>query len=39
MFYGTAIGHIPSKFTVPVGVEAEMDAATGMLRLLEPAVA
>lgn len=38
MFYGTAIGHIAGKFTVPVGVEAEMDASSGMLRLLEPAV-
>lgn len=39
MFYGTAIGHITAKFTVPVGIEAEMDAGAGMLRLLEPAVA
>ena len=39
MFYGTAIGHITAKFTVPVGIEAEMDAEAGLLRLLEPAVA
>ena len=39
MFYGTAIGHIAGKFTIPLGIEAEMDATTGMLRLLEPAVA
>ena len=38
-FYGSMIGHITDKFTVPVGVEAEMDAAKGTIRLLEPAVA
>lgn len=37
-FYGSMIGHINDKFTVPVGVEAEIDAATGVIRLLEPAV-
>src|SRR5690606_24841555 len=37
-FYGSMIGHIADKFTVPVGVEAEMDAAAGTIRLLEPAV-
>lgn len=37
-FYGSMIGHITDKFTVPVGVEAEIDAATGVIRLLEPAV-
>jgi muramoyltetrapeptide carboxypeptidase len=37
-FYGTAIGHVTDKFTVPVGAYAEMDAGTGTLRLLEAAV-
>lgn len=37
-FYGTAIGHVANKFTLPVGVLAEMDANTGTIRLLEPAV-
>ena len=38
-FYGTMIGHITDKFTVPVGVEAEMDATAGTIRLLESPVA
>lgn len=38
VFYGSAIGHIRDKFTVPVGIEAEMDAAAGTIRLLGPAV-
>ena len=37
-FYGTAIGHITDKFTVPVGAYAEMDADSGMIRLLESGV-
>jgi muramoyltetrapeptide carboxypeptidase len=32
------IGHIENKFTVPVGVRAEIDATRGSIRLLEPAV-
>ena len=32
------IGHIKDKFTVPVGLEAEIDAGKGTIRLLEPAV-
>lgn len=36
---GAMIGHISDKFTVPVGVEAEIDAARGTITLLEPAVA
>lgn len=39
VFYGTMIGHITDKFTVPIGVEAEMDASSGTIRLLESAVA
>lgn len=37
-YQGAMIGHIPEKFTVPVGLEAEMDASAGTFRLLEPAV-
>jgi muramoyltetrapeptide carboxypeptidase len=37
-FYGSMIGHIENKFTLPIGIEAEMDAGTGMIRLAEPAV-
>jgi len=37
-WYGSMIGHIRDKFTVPVGVEAEIDADAGTIRLLEPAV-
>lgn len=38
-FYGSMIGHIENKFTLPVGIEAEMDAGIGMIKLSEPAVA
>ncbi|MGM9506873.1 S66 peptidase family protein [Larkinella sp. GY13] len=37
-YSGAMIGHITHKFTVPLGIEAEMDANTGTIRLLEPAV-
>lgn len=37
-FYGSMIGHIEDKFTVPLGIQAEMDADTGQIKLLEPAV-
>lgn len=37
-FRGAMIGHIRDKFTVPVGIRAEMDADAGTIRLLEPAV-
>jgi muramoyltetrapeptide carboxypeptidase len=37
-WYGSMIGHIENKFTVPVGVEAEIDAEAGTIRLLEAAV-
>ena len=37
-WYGAMIGHIENKFTMPVGVEAEIDADNGTIRLLEPAV-
>jgi muramoyltetrapeptide carboxypeptidase len=37
-WYGSMIGHIKHYFTVPLGIEAEIDAAAGTIRLLEPAV-
>jgi len=37
-WYGSMIGHIADKFTVPLGVRAEIDADAGTIRLLEPAV-
>ncbi len=37
-WHGSMIGHISDKFTVPVGSRAEINAATGSIRLLEPAV-
>ncbi len=37
-FYGAMVGHIERQFTLPIGIEAEIDADTGRIRLLEPAV-
>jgi muramoyltetrapeptide carboxypeptidase len=37
-WFGSMIGHISMKFTVPVGVEAQVDAAKGTIQLLVPAV-
>jgi muramoyltetrapeptide carboxypeptidase len=37
-WYGSMIGHIADKFTVPLGVNAEIDADAGTIKLLEPAV-
>lgn len=37
-FDGSMIGHIDQQFTLPLGVEAEIDADAGSIRLLEPAV-
>lgn len=37
-FQGAMIGHIDNQFTLPIGVEAEIDAAKGSIRLLEPGV-
>ncbi|MBO0929830.1 S66 peptidase family protein [Fibrella aquatilis] len=37
-FSGAMIGHITDKFTVPVGLGAEIDAGRGTIRLLESAV-
>jgi muramoyltetrapeptide carboxypeptidase len=37
-YEGAMIGHQERQFTVPVGLEAELDADAGTLRMLEPAV-
>jgi len=39
VFQGAMIGHIPNQFSIPVGVQAEIDAEAGTIRILEPAVA
>ncbi len=35
---GAMIGHIDDQLTLPLGVQAEIDAGAGTIRLLEPAV-
>jgi len=37
-FHGSMIGHIKDKFTVPLGIEVEIDATRGTIAMLEPAV-
>jgi muramoyltetrapeptide carboxypeptidase len=37
-YEGAMIGHQDRQFTVPVGVEVEMDATAGTITMLEPAV-
>jgi len=37
-WYGSMIGHIKDKFTVPLGIEAEIDADVGTIKLLESPV-
>jgi muramoyltetrapeptide carboxypeptidase len=37
-WYGSMIGHIKDKFTLPVGVDVEIDANQGSIHLLESAV-
>jgi len=37
-FAGSMIGHIENKFTVPLGIEVEIDAGPGTVRMLESAV-
>lgn len=39
VYRGAQFGHVKRKFTLPLGVPAEIDADAGTLRLLEPAVA
>jgi muramoyltetrapeptide carboxypeptidase len=36
--HGFPIGHIREQWTLPIGVQAALDATTGSLSLLEPAV-
>jgi muramoyltetrapeptide carboxypeptidase len=38
VWYGSMIGHIPDMFTLPLGIPAEINSATGTIRLLENAV-
>lgn len=38
VFWGSMIGHIKHKFTTPVGLEAQIDADLGTIRLLSAAV-
>ena len=38
VFRGAQFGHVKRKWTLPLGVMAEMDADAGSVRLLEPAV-
>ncbi len=37
-WYGSMIGHIKDKFTMPLGVEVEIDATLGTIKMLELAV-
>jgi len=37
-FQGAAIGHIASQLSLPVGIETEIDADMGTIRILEPVV-
>ncbi|HXG89343.1 MAG TPA: LD-carboxypeptidase [Vicinamibacterales bacterium] len=37
-WYGAMIGHVEKQFTIPLGIEAEVDATKGTIKLLEPAV-
>lgn len=37
-WYGAAIGHIPNKFTLPIGIEVEIDANNGTIKMLESAI-
>lgn len=38
VYSGALFGHIKRKFTLPVGLEVEMDADAGTVRYLQPAV-
>jgi muramoyltetrapeptide carboxypeptidase len=37
VFQGAMIGHIPSQFTMPIGIEAAIDADKGTIQLLDSA--
>ncbi|MDZ7714935.1 MAG: LD-carboxypeptidase [Balneolaceae bacterium] len=36
-FYGSMIGHLDHMFTVPIGINAEMDSNTGSIKILQSA--
>jgi len=36
--YGLSFGHIANKYTLPFGTQAELDADSGIVKLIEPAV-
>ena len=38
VYSGALFGHIKRKFTLPVGLQVEMDADAGTVRFLQPAV-
>jgi muramoyltetrapeptide carboxypeptidase len=38
VYAGASFGHVRRKFTLPVGLDAELDADAGTLRFLQPAV-
>ena len=38
VYSGAQFGHVKRKFTLPVGLEVEMDASAGTVRYLQPAV-
>ncbi len=37
-WYGSMIGHIKDKFTLPIGIKVEIDANIGIIKMLEEAV-
>ncbi|MBF2016234.1 MAG: LD-carboxypeptidase [Rivularia sp. T60_A2020_040] len=37
-WYGSMIGHIKDKFTLPIGIQVQIDANTGIIKMLEAAV-
>ena len=37
-FSGSMIGHIDQQFTIPLGIDVEIDADRGSIRMLEPGV-
>ncbi len=38
VYRGASFGHVAKKWTLPIGIDAEIDADAGTLRLLQPAV-
>jgi len=38
-FSGSMIGHIDEQFTIPLGIDVELDADAGSIRMLEAGVA